>query len=255
LSYPSNLRAARKPNVLLDRWHALQQICAPRSLAALRGVNFSENVDYSRPAVPPRRRRPGSRWAMRRGPAVMSDARLRRRLVRVRLNPFVQMMRGVFDVKVLVLTRSTFGTNDPTAVHFLEIAVRELVPSFGLCGLLVVDAQMPLAVVLNSMPLDKIIFLLRGRLVLAPSVPLIEYEFSVVNELLGVVEASPVEFHGHDRTPHVIISVRVSSGTAGALRSGRFPPSTARPNPRGRHRMRDALTPIIFRARFLSRRS
>src|SRR3981081_1791483 len=57
---------------------------------------------------------------------------------------------------------------------------------------------MPFAVFFKSMPLDEVIFLLRGRLVLAPCVPFIEHEVSVIDEFLGVVEGSPAEFHGHD---------------------------------------------------------
>jgi hypothetical protein len=107
-------------------------------------------------------------------------------------------MRGFFDVEVLVLTRSAFGANQSTAVNILEITIGELVPSFGVFGLLVVDAQMPFAVFFKSMPFDEVIFLLRGRLVLIPRVPFIEHEFSVIDEFLGVFEVSPAEFHGHD---------------------------------------------------------
>src|SRR5258705_620544 len=57
---------------------------------------------------------------------------------------------------------------------------------------------MPFAVFFKSMPLDEVIFLPRGRLVLAPCVPFIEHDFSVIDELLGVFEGSLVEFHGHD---------------------------------------------------------
>jgi hypothetical protein len=84
------------------------------------------------------------------------------------------------------------------------------------------------------MPLDEVIFLLRGRLVLAPCVPFIEHEFSVIDEFLGVVEGSPVEFHGHDPDssshsgsnfgcallPHV-------RGGHDALRSRRIQPNAA----------------------------
>jgi hypothetical protein len=55
------------------------------------------------------------------------------------------VMRGFFDVEVPVLTRSSFGANQSTAVNILEITIGELVASFGVFGLLVVDAQMSFA--------------------------------------------------------------------------------------------------------------
>ncbi len=139
-----------------------------------------------------------ARRAMRHRSAVMGGAPFRRRFLRASIDHFVQVMRGSFYVKVFVLTRSAFGANHSTTVNILEITIGELIPSFGVFGLLVVDTQMPFAVFFKSMPLDEGIFLLRGRLVLAPCVPFIEHEFSVIDEFLGVVEGSPVEFHGHD---------------------------------------------------------
>ena len=47
---------------------------------------------------------------MRRRSAVLGRAPLRRPLVRASIDRFVQVMRGFFNVKVLVLTRSAFGT-------------------------------------------------------------------------------------------------------------------------------------------------
>jgi hypothetical protein len=96
-------------------------------------------------------------------------------------------------------------------VNILEITVGKLVPPFGVFRLLVVDAQMPFSVFFKSMPLDEVVFLLRGRLVLAPCVPFVEHEFSGADELLGVFEGVPAEFHGHDPAPQDIPDVRVVS--------------------------------------------
>jgi hypothetical protein len=102
---------------------------------------------------------------MRRRSAVLGSAPFRRPFVRASIDRFVQVMRGFFNVKVLVLT----------------------------------------------LPLDEVVFLLRGRLVLAPCVPFVEHEFSGVDELLGVFEGVPAEFHGHDPAPQDIPDVRVVS--------------------------------------------
>jgi hypothetical protein len=61
----------------------------------------------------------------------MGGALFRRRFARASIDHFVQVMRGLFDVKVFVLTRSAFGANQSTAVNILEITVGELAPSFG----------------------------------------------------------------------------------------------------------------------------
>jgi hypothetical protein len=148
---------------------------------------------------------------MRRRSAVLGSAPFRRPFVRASINRFVQVMRGFFNVKVLVLTRSAFGADHATAVNILEITVGKLVPPFGVFRLLVVDAQMPFSVFFKSMPLDEVVFLLRGRLVLAPCVPFVEHEFSGADELLGVFEGVPAEFHGHDPAPQDIPDVRVVS--------------------------------------------
>jgi hypothetical protein len=71
------------------------------------------------------------------------------------------------------------------------------------------------------MPLDEVVFLLRGRLVLAPCVPFVEHDFSGVDELLGVFEGVPAEFHGHDPAPQDIPDVRVC-GEHDALHARRF---------------------------------
>jgi hypothetical protein len=110
----------------------------------------------------------------------------------------VQVRCGIFDVKVLVLARSAFGGDHAATVDFLEITIRKLVMPFGVVGFLVVDAQIPFPVFFESMLLQEGIFLLRGRLVLAPCVPFVEHESSFADELLGVLEGPPVEFHCHD---------------------------------------------------------
>jgi hypothetical protein len=121
---------------------------------------------------------------------------------------------------------------------------------------------MPFAVFFKSMPLDEVIFLLRGRLVLAPCVPFIEHEFSVIDEFLGVVEGSPAEFHGHDpislshsgcallprvRGEHVLARAAPAECRASRLRIKCSPGEQWARDP-----TRDALTPVKFPKRFSS---
>ena len=68
----------------------------------------------------------------------------------------VQMGRGVFDVKILVLARPAFRSQYGATVDFFEIAVGEFVALFGRLVVLVVDAQMPLAVFAEAVPFYSI---------------------------------------------------------------------------------------------------
>jgi hypothetical protein len=58
---------------------------------------------------------------------VIGGAPFRRHFVCASIDHFVQVMRGFFDVEVLVLTRSSFGANQSTAVNILEITIGELI--------------------------------------------------------------------------------------------------------------------------------
>jgi hypothetical protein len=98
---------------------------------------------------------------MRRWSAVMGAAPFRPRFVRASIDHLVQVMRGFFDVEVLVLARSAFGGDYSATVDLFEIAVRELIVPFGVFGPRVVDAQIPFPVLFKSMPLDEVILLLR----------------------------------------------------------------------------------------------
>ena len=62
----------------------------------------------------------------------------------------MQMRRGIFNVKVLVLTRPAFGRNHATAVGFFEITTGKLVTSLDVLGFLVIDAQYHFTVFFKS---------------------------------------------------------------------------------------------------------
>src|SRR5215216_3556765 len=102
-------------------------------------------------------------------------------------------MRGrVLDVVVFVLSRPALGGEHSTAVDVLEIAVRELVPSFGILPPLVVDPQVPLPELTVPMLLDELVLLLCGRLVLAPRISLVYYDVTFLDEPSSVLECSVV---------------------------------------------------------------
>jgi hypothetical protein len=117
----------------------------------------------------------------------------------------MQVRCRVLDVIMLVLARAAFCGEYAAAVDFLEIPIGKFVVSLGLLRLFVVDSQIPLAVFGKPVAADEFIFLLRGRLVLAPCISLVEYESSFVDELFGMLICSWVKRHGHGSSPvHVV---------------------------------------------------
>src|SRR5215207_5367522 len=102
-------------------------------------------------------------------------------------------MRGsVLDVKVFVLSRPAFCGQHSTAMNVLEIAVGELVPSFGILAPLVVDPQVPLPELTVPVAFDELVLLLGGGLMFAPRVPLVYYDVPFLDQLLSVLECSVV---------------------------------------------------------------
>ena len=86
----------------------------------------------------------------------------------------MQMMGRILDVIVFVLAGAAFCRKQTAAVNLLEIAIGKFVVSLGVLRLFVVDSQIPFAVFGEPVAADEIIFLLRGRLVLAPCISLVE---------------------------------------------------------------------------------
>jgi hypothetical protein len=110
----------------------------------------------------------------------------------------VQMSSRVFDVEMLVLAGPAFCSEDAAAVGICEIAVWELIMSFRIFPILVVNCQIPLTVFKEPMPLEEFIFLPRGRLVFAPRVSLVVYELTLIDEPLGMLVCSVVQSNCHD---------------------------------------------------------
>ena len=97
------------------------------------------------------------------------------------------MMGRALDVKMLVLAGAAFCREQAAAMDLLEIPIGEFIVSLGVLGLFVVDSQIPLAVFGKAVEANEFIFLLRRRAVLAPCISLVEYKFSFVDELFGVL--------------------------------------------------------------------
>src|SRR4051812_43551890 len=112
---------------------------------------------------------------------------------------------------MLVLSRSAFRRKHATPMNLFEITVRELVSSLGLFRLCFVDAQVPSPVLFEPVLADILVLLLRRGLVLAPGIPLINDDFSFLNELIGVRIGSFVQFHCHGiSTPFLLTSLAVA---------------------------------------------
>ncbi|MEA2861677.1 MAG: hypothetical protein QOC72_3716, partial [Methylobacteriaceae bacterium] len=86
----------------------------------------------------------------------------------------MQVCGSGFDIEMLVLARPAFRGKHAAAMDILEISIRELVPSFGMFGVLVVDTQVPFCVFFKTVLFDEVVFLLRGGPMLAPRIPLVE---------------------------------------------------------------------------------
>src|SRR6202022_2369034 len=98
---------------------------------------------------------------------------------------------------VLVLSCAAIRGKQGTAVHLLEISIRKFVMFLAIFGFFVVDSQMPLPILAEAVGVDKPVFFLSGWLVLAPCVSFVYYDFFLADDLFGVLECPPVQFHCH----------------------------------------------------------
>ena len=80
-------------------------------------------------------------------------------------------------------------------MDFFEIPIGKFIVSLCIFRMLVVNSKIPYAVFGKTVLLK--VFLLCGRSVLTPSIPLVEYKSLLVDKLFGMVKCSPVECHGH----------------------------------------------------------
>jgi hypothetical protein len=67
----------------------------------------------------------------------------------------MQVDRGILDVIIFVLSRPAFGGKHSTTVHIFEIAIGELIPSFGSLVFLFIDPQMPFTVFIKPVRINS----------------------------------------------------------------------------------------------------
>jgi hypothetical protein len=89
------------------------------------------------------------------------------------------MMGCTLDVIMFVLAGAAFCREQAAAMDLLEIPIGKFIVSLGVFRLFVIDSQIPLAVFGKAVEANEFIFLLRGRLVLAPCISLVEYKSSL----------------------------------------------------------------------------
>src|ERR1700730_4974853 len=87
------------------------------------------------------------------------------------------------------------------AMGFIEIPVGKLVMPLGILRLLVVHPQIPFAVFGKPMEANVFVFLLGGRLMLAPRISRVEHKSSFLEEFSGVLISASVKRHGHGDSP------------------------------------------------------
>ena len=109
----------------------------------------------------------------------------------------MQVRGRPFNFKMFILSCSALGGKHCAAVDFYEISIRKLVPLLGVFTLLVVDSQMPLAILGETVCGDEVVFFLGRWLVFAPRIPIIDYSLSPGDESLGMLECFLVQFHCH----------------------------------------------------------
>src|SRR3984893_4033660 len=87
------------------------------------------------------------------------------------------------------------------AMGFIEIPVGKLVMPLGILRLLVVHPQIPFGVFGKPMEANVFVFLLGGRLMLAPRISIVEYKSSFFDKLSGMLIGSSIKRHGHGCSP------------------------------------------------------
>ena len=105
----------------------------------------------------------------------------------------VHMRDRKLDVVILVLSCSTLRRQQGAPVDLLEIAIGKLVVTLRAFGMRGVDAQMPPAILAKTVALDECILFLRGGLVLAPCVAIVDDYESSVDECLRVIKGARIQ--------------------------------------------------------------
>jgi hypothetical protein len=86
-------------------------------------------------------------------------------------------------------------------MHSLEIPEGKLVSPFGVLGMLRINTQMPFCERFDSVRVNESIFLLGGRLILAPRVPIIPHQPPLAYQLFRERKSATTQFHCHGAPP------------------------------------------------------
>src|SRR2546423_2619042 len=108
---------------------------------------------------------------------------------------------GLLDVVVLVLPGANLRREDPTTVDLDEIAVRELVASLAVRGFLVIHAEVPLPVLVDSVLGEELVLLPGRGLMLAPRISLVEDDLPILDQSARLVVAGLVQLDCHGSSP------------------------------------------------------
>jgi hypothetical protein len=123
------------------------------------------------------------------------------KLVHCSINHSVQVSGCIFDIKILVLSGSALGRQNCATMHLYEVAVGKFISAFSVFILLVVNPQVPLAILIKSVLTDEIALLLSGRLIFAPGISFVGDEFPLVDQSSRVIECHFVQFNCHTSFP------------------------------------------------------
>ena len=107
-------------------------------------------------------------------------------------------------------------------MYVLEITVREPVPALRVLVLALVDAEIPSAILLETVEPNEFVLRRRGRLMLAPCIPLVEDDVSFADQLLRMIERPLIEFDGHGGGPFSRRSWRPDSALSSYGQSARI---------------------------------
>jgi hypothetical protein len=136
-----------------------------------------------------------------------------------RVEQSTQVGGGPLDVGIFVLVGTRLCGKYCTAVDPLEVAVRKLVAVLGIWRLFVVLAQVPPGKLDKPVLLDEALLRRPRRLVIGPSIALVEYAAPVADELLRVHIRESVQRDRHGMDLGAAAAATASSAAASVTAS------------------------------------
>jgi hypothetical protein len=103
-------------------------------------------------------------------------------------------------------------------MHSVEIPEGKLVSPLGVLGMLRINTQMPFCERFDSVRVNESIFLLGGRLILAPRVPIIPHQPPLAYQLFRERKSATTQFNCHGAPPKKVGAHRSAISTADLAR-------------------------------------